>query len=83
MRPLPTSGAEAELLVVAPLDGPGEELIAKIYRHGIHPDREVQERIAAIDPSHCVRMLDRGISDGFAFELMEYCRAGSLRDLLR
>lgn len=83
VRPLPTSGAEAELLVVAPLDGPGEELIAKIYRHGIHPDREVQERIAAIDPSHCVRMLDRGISDGFAFELMEYCRAGSLRDLLR
>ncbi len=83
LRPLPAAGAEAELLIVAPNDGGNEEYVAKIYRHGIRPDREVQERIAAIDPAHCVRMIDKGIADGFAYELMEYCRAGSLRDLLR
>ncbi len=83
LRPLPAAGAEAELLIVAPNDGGEEEYVAKIYRHGIRPDHEVQERIAAIDPAHCVRMIDKGIADGFAYELMEYCRAGSLRDLLR
>lgn len=81
-HPLPATGAEAELLVVSPLAG-GEQLIAKIYRHGIHPNREVQERIARIDPGHRVRMLENGLSDGFTYELMEYCRAGSLRDLLQ
>ena len=82
-RPLPATGAEAELLIVRASNGNGPELVAKIYRHGIHPNREVQERIAAIDPAHRVEVLEKGISDGFAYELMEYCRAGSLRDLLR
>lgn len=81
-RPLPATGAEAELLVVRASTG-GPELIAKIYRHGIHPNREVQERIAAIDPAHRVKVLEHGLSDGFTYELMEYCQAGSLRDLLR
>jgi serine/threonine protein kinase len=82
-RPLPATGAEAELLIVRASSGNGPELVAKIYRHGIHPNREVQERIAAIDPAHRVEVLEKGVSDGFAYELMEYCRAGSLRDLLR
>jgi serine/threonine protein kinase len=82
-RPLPATGAEAELLIVRASNGEGPELVAKIYRHGIHPNREVQERIATIDPAHRVEVLDKGVSDGFAYELMEYCRAGSLRDLLR
>lgn len=82
-RPLPATGAEAELLIVRASSGDGPKRVAKIYRHGIHPNREVQERIAAIDPAHRVEVLEKGISDGFAYELMEYCQAGSLRDLLR
>jgi len=81
-RALPATGAEAELLVVVPLAG-GAERIAKIYRHGIHPDREVQARLARVDPRHRVELIAAGLSDGYAYELMEYCRAGSLRDLLR
>ncbi|WP_415033659.1 serine/threonine protein kinase [Azonexus sp.] len=87
LRALPAAGSEAELLIVVPQtpepDNAANEYVAKIYRHGIHPDAEVQARIAAIDPQHCVRLIERGLSDGFAFELMEYCRAGSLRDWLR
>lgn len=81
-RALPATGAEAEILVVRAVDG-GPERVAKIYRHGIRPDPEVQKRIAAVDPAHCVELLEKGLSDGFAFELMEYCADGSLRDLLR
>ncbi len=81
VRALPASGAEAELLVVEPLAG-GEQSIAKIYRHGIHPKPEVQERLRRIPRAHCVEMLESGVSDGFAFERMEFCRQGSLRQLL-
>ena len=82
VRRLESIGAEADLFVVAPLAG-GEERVAKIYRHGIHPDRAVSERIAKIERHHRVEIFDAGISDGFAYELMEFCRLGSLRDLLR
>ena len=81
VRALPATGAEAELLIVQAVNG-GPELVAKIYRHGIHPDREIRERIARIAPEHRVEVIESGLADGFTFELMEFCRAGSLRDLL-
>ncbi len=81
VRALPATGAEAELLIVQALSG-GAEAVAKIYRHGIHPNREIGERIARIAPEHRVEVFESGLADGFTFELMEFCRAGSLRDLL-
>ena len=78
---LPAIGAEAELLIVEALAG-GPQRVAKIYRHGIVPRREVQERIARVDPQYQVQMLESGISDGYAFEVMEYCERGSLRDMM-
>jgi len=78
---MPAKGAQAELLVVQALSG-GEQLVAKIYRHGIRPKSAVQERIAQISSAHRVEVLEFGVSDGYAFELMEYCRGGSLRGLL-
>lgn len=78
---LPANGAEAELLRVAPMAG-GEELIAKVYRHGLRPKAEVQARIADLDAKHCVRLLESGISGRHAWELMEYCAHGSLRKLM-
>lgn len=81
VRPMPARGAEAELLVVQENTG-GPELIAKIYRHGILPKREVQERINRIDHAHRVYILAEGLSDGYAYELMELCEHGSLRELL-
>src|ERR1043166_9592182 len=81
LRPLPTHGAEAELLVVQ-AHGGGPERIAKVYRHGIQPRREVQERIARIHPRHRVEVLESGSSEGYAYELLEYCTHGSLRERL-
>jgi tRNA A-37 threonylcarbamoyl transferase component Bud32 len=79
---MPTRGAEAELLIVqATSDGP--QRVAKIYRHGILPRREVQERIKKIPLEHRVEILDEGISDGHAYELMELCEHGSLREMMQ
>lgn len=78
---LPAKGSEAELLIVEALVG-GTRRVAKIYRHGIVPKREVQDRVARVDPQHHVKRFESGISDGYAFEVMEYCARGSLRDRL-
>ncbi|TAN49775.1 MAG: hypothetical protein EPN21_10670 [Methylococcaceae bacterium] len=81
LQPLPTRGAEAELLLVEAVDG-GATRVAKIYRHGILPRREVQERIARVDVAHRVDVLETGVSEGYAYELMEFCGEGSLRRLM-
>ncbi len=80
-RQLPTKGAEAELLLVREAVG-GPLRVAKVYRHGIVPRSEVQQRIARVDPAHRVEVLQSGVSDGYAYELMEYCEHGSLREHL-
>lgn len=82
VRPLPTQGAEAELLLVEALTG-GPIRVAKIYRQGILPKREVQERIARIDLKHRVEILESNTSDGYAYELMEFCALGSWREHMR
>jgi tRNA A-37 threonylcarbamoyl transferase component Bud32 len=81
LRPLPTRGAEAELLLVEQLDG-GPARVAKIYRQGIQPRREVQERIARIAVEHRVEVLDADVSDGYAYEVMEFCSHGCLREMM-
>jgi serine/threonine protein kinase len=81
VEPMPTRGAEAELLIVQAVDG-GAHLVAKIYRHGILPKSSVQDRIARVDKANRVEIFEHGVSNGYAYELMEYCRGGSLRTLL-
>ena len=81
IKPMPTRGAEAELLVVQAVAG-GPNLVAKIYRHGILPNREVQERIGKIPVAHRVDVIESGVSDGYAYELMELCEHGSLRQIM-
>lgn len=78
LRPLPTQGAEAELLLVQAHRG-GPTRVAKIYRYGIAPKADVQARLSRIDLRHRVEVLEFGSSDGHAYELMEYCVHGSLR----
>jgi len=78
---LAAGGAEAELALVEPLQG-GDTLIAKIYRKGILPKADVLERITRIDERYRVRFIEQGVSDGFAYEVMEYCASGSLREWL-
>ena len=79
VAPIPAGGAEAELLIVQHRKS-GEQAVAKLYRHGIRPPWAALERLTGAMEAHIVRVLARGESDGIAYELMEYCRPGSLRD---
>jgi tRNA A-37 threonylcarbamoyl transferase component Bud32 len=76
-------GAEADILLVAPASPPEgaapQPLVAKIYRQGILPSDEVRARIAQVDAHHRVVVFEAGLSDGRAYEVMEYCPLGSLR----
>jgi len=77
---LPTLGAEAELLLVEE-NTSAIRRVAKIYRHGIHGKSEVRERLQTVAVEHRVIVLEAGVSDGHAYELMEYCELGSLRKI--
>lgn len=81
LRPLPVQGGEAELLLVQANAG-GAEYVAKVYRHGIVPRADIQQRIASIGLAHRVDLVATGLSDGHAYEVMEFCRHGSLRNYL-
>lgn len=72
-------GAEAEIFLVEPAAG-GARAIVKVYRLGIAPKAEVQKRIAAIPERHRVGIAETGVADGHAYEVMEFCAGGSLRE---
>jgi len=80
-RVLPAGGAEAELMLLKG-QKTGVRVMAKLYRPGIAPKGEVLERVGKIAHAHVVRLLAHGVSDGVAYEVMEYCAGGSLRDLM-
>ena len=79
------SGAEADILLVEGSLGESATpapRVAKIYRQGILPGAEAQARIAKVDARHRVNVFETGISDGRAYEVMEYCAHGSLRQYM-
>ncbi|MBS4099133.1 MAG: serine/threonine-protein kinase [Sulfuricella sp.] len=78
---LPAQGSEADVLLVESLES-REKRIVKLYRKGIRPDAELLQRVAGAAQPHVVRLYEFGESDGYAYELMEYCAHGSLRGLL-
>ena len=80
-RVLPAAGAEAELMLLRGIKT-GARVMAKIYRPGILPKGDVLERVGRVAHAHVVRLLAHGMSDGIAYEVMEYCTGGSLRDLM-
>jgi hypothetical protein len=82
LRAFAAGGAEAELALVQSSGG-GPPLVAKIYRQGILPKKEVLERMAQVDERYRVRFIEQGISEGYAYEVMEFCEAGSLRDWMK
>jgi hypothetical protein len=81
VEPIPAGGAEAELFVVARI-ADGVEAVAKIYRPGLKPRSHALERLGREVARHVVPVWASGESDGLAWEVMEYCRHGSLRPLL-
>ena len=84
VRRLPTAGAEADLFVVETTEGESRERrVVKLYRLGVVPKREVLEKVCQSQPEHVVRVFEFAQSDAHWYEVMEYVRHGSLRDMLR
>ncbi len=77
----PASGSEADLLLVESRHS-SERLVAKLYRKGVQPDSTLLARLSQNPAGHVVRLLAHGLSDGYAYELMEYCPHGTLRQVL-
>jgi hypothetical protein len=78
----PASGSEADILLVADVRT-GEQRVAKLYRRGIEPDFRLLEILSQTVGDTVVRVLAHGISDGTAYELLEYVPGGTLADLMR
>ena len=81
---LHSQGAEAELLLVEPQNNEKDEYrVIKLYRRGIKPKEDVLAKVKDGCPDHLVRLYDYGQSDGHWYEVLEYIKHGSLRQLLR
>jgi hypothetical protein len=78
----PATGSEADILLVVDNEG-GDRAVAKLYRKGIRPDFKLLDILAASVGSTVVRVLDHGVSDGTAYEILEYVPGGTLQALMR
>ncbi|WP_433333895.1 serine/threonine-protein kinase [Spirillospora sp. CA-294931] len=77
---LPVQGAESDLLLVR--DSDGREFVVKMFRRGYRADRDVWEKLPALESAHVVRILETGEADGRDYEVTEYAPGGSLRGLM-
>lgn len=82
-------GAEATVMVVEDL-AKGEERVLKLYRRGIELDRDATDRLIALSGSdegrkHIVQLFEAepDVQSGLWYEVQEYCRHRSLRDVIR
>lgn len=77
---LPVQGAESDLLLVE--DAGGTAYVVKIFRRGYGADREVWQKLPALESPHIVRILETGHADDRDYEVIEYLPAGNLRALV-
>ena len=77
----PATGSEADILLVADRQS-GDKAVAKLYRKGIRPDFRLLAILAQTVGETVVRVLDHGVSDGAAYELLEYIPGGTLEELM-
>lgn len=77
LRDLPR-GAQADVLVAEDRQT-GREVVIKLYRQGGNPyDISTMTKLDSADRRHVVQIIERGSSDGHAWELQEYCAHGTL-----
>ena len=59
----------------------GEEVVVKVFKRSIQPGADDPRRAwTALDEQHVVRFLRIGQSGPRWWEVLEYCRFGTLRD---
>jgi hypothetical protein len=78
----PATGSEADILLVVDRRT-GDKAVAKLYRKGIEPDFRLLAILAQTVGPTVVRVLDHGVSDGAAYEILEYVPGGTLEALMR
>jgi hypothetical protein len=78
----PAGGAEADVYRVRQRED-GVQRVLKVYREGLHPKREVLERLARLRSPFVVESHELGEANGRSYELLEYARYGNLRNLMR
>ena len=78
----PATGSEADILLVVDVRSGGNAVV-KLYRRGIQPDFRLLDVLARSVGDTVVRVLDHGMSDGAAYELLEYVPGGTLEQLMR
>jgi hypothetical protein len=78
----PATGSEADILLVVDRET-GREAVAKLYRKGIKPDFRLLAILAQSVGHTVVQVLDHGVSDGAAYELLEYIPGGTLEALMQ
>jgi hypothetical protein len=77
----PATGSEADILLV--VGARGDKAVVKLYRKGIVPDFKLLDVLAQTVGGTVVHVVDHGVSDGTAFEVLEYVPGGTLQDLMR
>jgi len=82
VRELLPHGAEAWVLVVRDRADLSEHVL-KLYHQGFIPHEGALDQLGTVAELHVVRTEEAGFASGLYFELMEYCRAGSMRELMR
>ncbi|HWQ66852.1 MAG TPA: tetratricopeptide repeat protein [Methanospirillum sp.] len=85
VSPFPAAGGEADIWLVRK---DNKDLILKHYRLGIEPKIPVLKRVTEIcqkNPHNLIRIIEYGYDErtGRWFEIQEYARKGSLKDLIQ
>lgn len=78
VEPLPASGAEADLYIVADRERDRRSVL-KLYRRGVAVNTGALERLARADIAHVVGIEDHGPAGDRYYELLEFIEAGHLR----
>lgn len=82
VEPIPTQGAEADLFIVQSI-ADKQKYVLKLYRRGLKPKSDVIEILRSCSREHVIEIVDWGESDGLWFEILEYGKHGTLRDLFQ
>ena len=83
-RDLGLGGGESEIYLCQdehlPSNHADRQVVLKLYRTDLAPKPEVRDVISNLKSPNLIRILNMGIWDGRFFEVLEYCRGGSMAD---
>jgi len=78
---LSASGSEADVVIVEGVDDAVQHVL-KLYRRGVTPDEEAVARLARANRAHVVEIVESGWAGGCFYDVLEFCKEGTLRSLL-